>query len=79
MQPFDPADAAFIADPYPVFADLRKQAAVHWHEGLGLTVAVSHPACSELLRQRPLGRIWTDATPLEHFPAFNLLHRNSLL
>ena len=79
MQPFDPADAAFIADPYPVFAELREQADVHWHDGLGLAVAVSHRACSELLRQRSLGRIWTDATPLERFGAFNLLHRNSLL
>jgi cytochrome P450 len=79
MPTFDPADEAFIADPYPVFAELRERADVHWHEGLGLAVAVSHRACSELLRQRALGRIWTDATPLERFPAFNLLHRNSLL
>ena len=79
MAAFDPADDAFIADPYPVFADLRKHAEVHWHEGLGLAVAVSHRACSELLRQRSLGRIWTDRTPLERFAAFNLLHQNSLL
>jgi cytochrome P450 len=79
MPPFDPADDDFIADPYPVFAKLREQADVHWHDGLGLAVAVSHRACSELLRQRDLGRIWTDTTPAERFPAFNLLHRNSLL
>ncbi len=78
-QPFDPTDPEFIADPYPVFADLRKQAEVHRHDGLGLAVAVSHRACSELLRQRALGRIWTDRTPAERFPAFNLLHQNSLL
>jgi cytochrome P450 len=77
--PFDPADPDFIADPYPVFADLRKQAEVHRHDGLGLAVAVSHRACSELLRQRSLGRIWTDAAPPERFAAFNLLHQNSLL
>lgn len=78
-EPFDPTDPEFIADPYPVFADLRKQAEVHRHDGLGLAVAVSHRACSELLRQRALGRLWTDRTPLDRFPAFNLLHRNSLL
>jgi cytochrome P450 len=77
--PFDPADPEFIADPYPAFAELRRQGDVHWHGGLGLAVAVSHLACSELLRARQLGRIWTDATPLDRFPAFNLLHRNSLL
>ncbi|HET9138029.1 cytochrome P450, partial [Actinophytocola sp.] len=69
----------FIADPYPVFARLRDQAELHWHEGLGLYLAVSHAACSELLRDRSHGRIWVDATPPETFAAFNLLHRNSLL
>jgi cytochrome P450 len=78
-EPFDPTDPGFIADPYPVFADLREQADVHRHDGLGLAVAVSHRACSELLRRRALGRLWTDREPLTDFPAFNLLHRNSLL
>jgi cytochrome P450 len=44
-----------------------------------MAVAVSHAACSTLLRHRDLGRIWTDARPLERFASFNLLHRNSLL
>lgn len=78
-RPFDPADPEFIADPYPVFAELRKQAPVHRHDGLGVAVAVSHAACSELLRQRSLGRIWTDKQPADAFAAVNLLHRNSLL
>jgi cytochrome P450 len=78
-EPFDLADPGFIADPYPVFAALRKQAAVHRHDGLGVAVAVSHAACSEVLRARSLGRIWFDRTPLDRFAAFNLLHQNSLL
>ncbi|HET9143686.1 MAG TPA: cytochrome P450, partial [Actinophytocola sp.] len=73
--PFDPADPTFVADPYPTFARLRDQAELHWHEGLGLYVAVSHAACSELLRDRSLGRVWVDAAPPEAFTAFNLLHR----
>jgi cytochrome P450 len=77
--PFDPADAAFLADPYPVFAALRERAPVHDHPLLGMPVAVSHAACSELLRARDLGRIWADAQPAAEFGAFNLLHRNSLL
>jgi cytochrome P450 len=52
---------------------------VHDHPLLGMPVAVSHTACSELLRGRDLGRIWVDAQPAAEFPAFNLLHRNSLL
>ncbi|MGD9529030.1 cytochrome P450 [Pseudonocardia sp.] len=76
---FDPADPAFLADPYPVFALLRARSPVHDHPGLEMPVAVSHAACAEVLRSRDLGRIWVDAQPPADFPAFNLLHRNSLL
>jgi cytochrome P450 len=79
MTTFDPADPAFLADPYPAFAALRSTAPVHPHPGLGMPVAVSHAACSQLLRGRALGRIWADAQPADEFGAFNLLHRNSLL
>ncbi len=76
---FDPADPDFLADPYPVFAALREQGPLHWHEGLGGYLAVSHAACDALLRDRALGRIWRDREPAELFPAFNLLHRTSIL
>jgi cytochrome P450 len=76
---FDPRDPAFLADPYPTFARLRERGEVHHHEKLGLAVAVSHAACSTVLRHRSLGRIWCDAEPLERFASFNLLHRHSLL
>jgi cytochrome P450 len=77
--PFSQEDPAFIADPYPVFASLRARGEVHWHPDMGVAVAVSHAACSAVLRHRSLGRIWTDAKPIEAFASFNLLHRNSLL
>ncbi len=77
--PFDPADPLFLADPYPVFDTMREAGGVREHEGLGMPVAVSHAACSAVLRHRSLGRIFSDATPLRQFPAFNLLHHNSLL
>jgi cytochrome P450 len=76
---FDPADPGFLADPYPVFAALREQGPVHWHEGLGVHIAVSYAACDALLRDRALGRIWRDREPAETFPAFNLLHQTSIL
>jgi len=77
--PFNQEDPAFIADPYPVFAALRTRGEVHWHADMGVAVAVSHAACSAVLRHRGMGRIWTDAKPIEAFASFNLLHRNSLL
>ncbi|MBW0104066.1 cytochrome P450 [Pseudonocardia sp. KRD-291] len=58
---------------------MRASGPVHEHPLLGLPVAVSHAACSAVLRDRGLGRIWSDAQPPEVFGAFNLLHRNSLL
>ncbi|TDC20270.1 cytochrome P450 [Streptomyces sp. 8K308] len=76
---FDPADPVFLDDPYPAFAALRRRGPVHWHDGLGLSVAVSHEACAAVLRSRDAGRIWRDKEPAAAFPAFNLLHRNSLL
>jgi cytochrome P450 len=76
---FDPRDPTFLADPYPVFAALRDAGPVHWHEELGLAVAVSHAACSEVLRNRSAGRLWQDKESASSFVAFNLLHQNSLL
>ncbi|ALE75464.1 MULTISPECIES: cytochrome P450 [unclassified Pseudonocardia] len=79
MHAFDPADPGFLADPYPSYAELRAAGPVHDHPGLGLPVAVSHAACSAVLRDRGLGRIWSDAEPAAELASFNLLHRNSLL
>jgi cytochrome P450 len=76
---FDPADPAFLDDPYPAFAALRAMVPVHDHPSLGMPVAVSHAACSQVLCGRDLGRLWVDAEPAAEFAAFNLLHRNSLL
>lgn len=77
--PFDPADRSFVANPYPMLAAMRRNAAVHWHPQLRKAMAVTHAACSAVLRHRSLGRMWTDARPVERFTAFNLLHRKSLL
>jgi len=79
VAPFDPTDPVFIQNPYPVFDALRARAEVHHHDGLGFPVAVSYQACSAVLRSPQLQRVWQDATPAEQFPAFNLLHRNSML
>ena len=76
---FDPTDPRFLADPYPTFARLRAEGPVHWHDGLGMFLAVSHPAADAVLRDRNLGRIWRDKEPAELYPFFNLLHRTSIL
>lgn len=75
----DTTDPRFIADPYPVFRELRDRHPLHEHTGWGAHVAVSHEACSAILRHRGLARVWRDAEPAADFTAFNALHRLNML
>ncbi|HET6210510.1 MAG TPA: cytochrome P450 [Jatrophihabitans sp.] len=68
-----------VADPYPYFEQARAEAAVQWHEQLGMWLAFSHREANAVLRARGLGRIWTPRWPELPMPAFELIHRNSLL
>jgi cytochrome P450 len=77
--PLDLTDPAVVADPYPAFAVARAQAPVQWHEGLGLWLAFTHAESNAVLRDRRLGRLWSDKTPAERFGSFNLIHRNAIL
>lgn len=69
----------FVAEPYPVFRALREHGALHHHPDWGVRIAVSHEACSTILRHRDFGRIWNDAEPSGQFEAFNSLHRLNML
>ncbi len=71
--------ADVVAEPYPHFARERGRAEVAWHEESGTWLAFSHAACSAVLRNRRLGRIWHDRQPAEHLEPFNLLHRNQMM
>lgn len=75
----DHTDPGFVAQPYDVFRALRERGPVHEHPGWGVRIAVSHAACSSVLRQRNFGRIWEDFQPAGDFPAVNSLHRFSML
>ncbi|MDQ1663602.1 MAG: hypothetical protein QOJ68_3582 [Blastococcus sp.] len=77
--PLDLDDPAVVADPYPAFALARAVAPVQWHEGLGLWLAFTHAGANAVLRDRRLGRIWSDKAPAERFESFNLIHRNAIL
>ena len=77
--PLDLDDPAVVADPYPAFALARALGPVQWHEGLQLWLAFDHAEADAVLRDRRLGRIWTDRAPAERFGSFNLIHRNALL
>jgi cytochrome P450 len=68
-----------VDDPYPLFAEARRQASVQWHDGLSMWLTFTHAAANSVLRARTLGRIWTPRSPAEPMPAFALIHVHSLL
>jgi cytochrome P450 len=55
---FDPADPAFVADPYPVYAGLR-EAGPQWCPSSGVWLIARHAQVAALLRDRRLGRVFT--------------------
>jgi cytochrome P450 len=75
----DLADPATVADPYPHFAELRAIAPLAWHSAAGMHLATSHQACSAVLRDRRLGRLFTPREPAAEWETFNWLHADSIL
>ncbi|MFI8218274.1 cytochrome P450 [Streptomyces sp. NPDC085932] len=64
---FDPWDPAFLADPYPAYAELRAQGRVHWFEPTGQWLVPHHADVSALLRDRRLGRTYQHRFTHEEF------------
>ena len=75
----DFSDAAFIENPYPALAELRKAGKPVWHEGAGLYLAARYEDANAVLRNRSLGRIFNPRQPLDQWEEFNWLHSDSLL
>jgi len=55
---FDPTSAAFIADPYPAYAELRKQRPVWYDEATEHWFLARYDDVNALLRDRRLGRTY---------------------
>jgi cytochrome P450 len=75
----DLTDPAFIEDPYPVFARLREESGLLWHEPTDQWLAPAYASANAVLRDRRLGRLWSDKAPADRFEPFNLLHRNQMM
>lgn len=75
----DLTEAAFVADPYPVLAELRAAGPLLWHEPSGRWLATDHASVSAVLRDRSLGRLWTDHQPDGQMAPFNALHRHQMM
>ncbi|MFC9683302.1 cytochrome P450 [Streptomyces sp. NPDC056948] len=85
---FDPWDPAFLADPYPAYAELRAKGRVHYFEPTNQWLVPHHADVSALLRDRRLGRTYQHrftheefgrtAPPREHEP-FHTLNDHGML
>ncbi|MFJ7075629.1 cytochrome P450 [Streptomyces sp. NPDC098781] len=85
---FDPWDPAFLADPYPAYAELRARGRVHYFEPTNQWLVPHHADVSALLRERRLGRTYQHrfthedfgrtAPPPEHEP-FHVLNDHGML
>src|ERR1700733_15337545 len=62
-QPFDFRDPAFLADPYPVFRQLRATAPV-WKAPLGRWFLTGYDDTVQLMRDRRFGRGYDDPEAL---------------
>ena len=58
LERFDPRDPDFIADPYPVFAELREAAPIFWYEPSRQWFVTRHSLVHSTLRDRRLGRAY---------------------
>jgi cytochrome P450 len=55
---FDPSDAGFIADPYPVYRRLRDEHPILWNPATRQWLVSRHADVNRLLRDRRLGRTY---------------------
>lgn len=87
-QTFDPWDPAFLADPYPAYAELRERGRVLHYVPTDQWLVPHHADVSALLRDRRLGRTYQHrfthedfgrtAPPAEHEP-FHTLNDHGML
>lgn len=85
---FNPWDPAFLADPYPAYAELRARGRVHYFEPTNQWLVPHHADVSALLRERRLGRTYQHRfshedfgrtpPPAEHEP-FHVLNDHGML
>lgn len=68
-----------INNPYPYLANLRRVGKPIWHPDLEVFLAATHRDANEVLRNKSLGRIYTERIPDEEWRVFNWLHSDSIL
>jgi cytochrome P450 len=64
---YDPWSPEFVADPYPAYAELRRDRPVSFDEPTGQWVVTRHADVNALLRDRRLGRTYLHVASHEEF------------
>ncbi|MFE4373081.1 cytochrome P450 [Streptomyces sp. NPDC056835] len=67
MPDFAPRSSAFLADPYPAYAELRARGRVHYYEPSDQWLVPHHTDVAALLRDRRLGRSYGHRFSHEEF------------
>ncbi|WP_062011007.1 cytochrome P450 [Aureimonas sp. AU4] len=79
----DPRDPSFFNDPYPVYAELHRQAPLAFWEDAGCLAVASYERVQAILKDRRFVRVLPEqigaARFPAHMPAFAALERHSLL
>ncbi len=79
LDEFDLQNPDLVANPYPVFAELRKPKELLWSDRLNIWLAPTYELANTTLRTRTLGRIYEDRLPQNEWEVFNWLHSDSIL
>ena len=86
--PFAPSDRAFVANPYPAYAELRRVGGVHYCDQTGQWLVPRYEDVHGLLRDSRLGRTYLHRfthgefgrePPPPEFEPFHLLNGNGIL
>ena len=78
---FSPQDPAFIADPYPTYARLRREAPIFYYEPWDKWILTAYEDVNALLRDKRLGRVMRNERVVQnpaHAP-FDAVQEGSLL
>lgn len=75
----DMRDPQVVADPYPIYAELRESGELVWSDRLNMWLAPTLATSNAVFRAKSLGRIYNPEQPADEWEIFNWLHSDSIL
>ncbi len=75
----DMQDQAAVANPYPIYSQLRESGELIWSDRLQMWLAPTHATANAVLRAKTMGRLYNPLEPQNEWDIFNWLHSDSIL